>query len=621
MATDRNGQTIATGTDYLVVGTARSIGASETLILSGSTGQHHVRCVNADVVTVGSVYVFVSDVAPSDTFAGRLWLDTDYELLRIHDGSDWLSASDHVLVEVRNDTGSTLTKGSAVYVSGTHTSGKPQVALADADDPAKMPAIGILPRDITAASPEGFVAVSGTVKQLALDPTAGYAAGDDLYVSTTAGSLTRTRPSGENELVQKVALVTRAHATDGTVIVMGAGRTNDTPNDSYSGRYDSEAATQLAAGTVSPLTCEVYYTARPDGDGYAEGEETATPPSGARIVRRLYYSDKFNADPTVSGDWTAYTTQPADGTNFATAKAALLAGLNDTDATANTRGTLPVSLKMEYEAVVDRLLNDYPGAEAAYSVRLLDKNYSGPCMRVRNVSTNATSDIGFTADGDLNEADIASLCGTANGAVEIWYDQSGGGHHQIQETTTLQGFIYLGSTQSVLKENGKPVIVFTDGGTLQNVAHSSVSVNLMTQVDSTAPLPGYTFCVVGPGGDFSTYSNFMIGTTSNGGIRYGFATTTSPSPPDNNMTANYTVNQTALTSPNQSQLYAAIDPQAVVTAEWESTSSTLVRWGINYNYPFAGSIQAQEYVIYYSDKSSDQAAIEDAINGYYGAYV
>lgn len=221
MATDRNGQTIATGTDYLVVGTARSIGTSDTLLLQGAEGQHHVRCVNADVVSVGSVYVFVSDVAPTDLFAGRMWLDTDYELLRIYDGTDWLSSSDHVLVEVRNDTGSTLTKGSAVYVSGTHTSGKPQVALADADDATKMPAIGILPRDITAASPEGFVAVSGTVKLLALDP-ATYSAGDALYVSTTAGALTNTRPTAENELVQKVALVTRAHATDGTVLVQVA---------------------------------------------------------------------------------------------------------------------------------------------------------------------------------------------------------------------------------------------------------------------------------------------------------------------------------------------------------------------------------------------------------------
>jgi hypothetical protein len=619
VATDRNGQTIATGTDYLVVGTARSIGTSDTLLLQGAEGQHHVRCVNADVVSVGSVYVFVSDVAPTDLFAGRMWLDTDYELLRIYDGTDWLSSSDHVLVEVRNDTGSTLTKGSAVYVSGTHTSGKPQVALADADDATKMPAIGILPRDITAASPEGFVAVSGTVKLLALDP-ATYSAGDALYVSTTAGALTNTRPTAENELVQKVALVTRAHATDGTVIVMGAGRTNDTPNDSYSGRYDSTASTQRAAGDVTPLTCEVYYTARPDGDGYAESEETATPPTGARIVRRLYYSDKFNADPTVTADWTAYTTQPADGTSFATAKAALLAGLSDTDATANTRGTLPVSLKMEYEAVLDRILNDYPGATAAYGVRLLDKNYSGPCMRIRkgNTSPADTTDIYFDSEGNLDEDAIAAHCGTENGAVEIWYDQSGNGYHQVQETEASQPFIYDGATDTVVKINGKPSIIFTGAGQLQNVTHSSVTVNLMPTFNNISPSPGYTFGVMGTSG-LGTYTNFMMG-TSNGAPYMGFCTSAGTGQTQQGMTVTYYINGNEQISPTRTGMYTSMGSQGVAALEWTSTNSGNYRWYLNYNYFFVASLRVQEYLIYYADKSSDRSGIEDAMNDYYSVY-
>lgn len=625
MATDRKGLTITTGVDYLLVGTVRQVGGDESLLLSGADGQHAVRCVNTDMVTVDSTHVWVSDVAPTDLFAGRLWFDTDHKLLQLYDGTDWLSSSDHVLVEVENRTGSDMSVGDLVYVSGTHTSGKPLVSLADSDDATKMPAIGVLPRAI-ANGGTGYVAVSGTVTGLALDPLSGFAAGQALYVDTTPGDWTTTRPTAESTLVQKVALITRAHSEQGSVIVMGAGRTNDTPNDSYSGRYDTTAATSRALGDVSPLTCEVFYTARPDGDGYAENEETATPPAGARIVRRLYYSDKFNANPTTSGDWTAYTSQPADGTSFATAKASLLAGLNDTDATANTRGTLPVSLKMEYEAVVDRLLDDYPGAEAAYSVRLIDKDYSGPCMRVRNVSTQDWEDIGFDTDGNLDESAIETLCGTANGAVEIWYDQSGGGHHQVQNTTTLQPFIYLGgSPGQVLKENGKPVIIFTDGGQLQNVAYTgtgdkAVTVNLMATFGSASPTPGTTFAVVGPGGDYSTYSNFIIGTTSGGGAYYGFCTTAGTGTLSPNFTASFRVNQTLQSSPTRTSLYTAIDPQAVVTASWTATVAGPLRWYINYNYSFAGSLQVQEYVIYYSDKSSDQSNIEDAINDYFGAY-
>jgi len=54
MATDRNGQTIVDGTDYVVVGTARAIGTTETLLLSGSDGQHAVRCSNAALASVDS---------------------------------------------------------------------------------------------------------------------------------------------------------------------------------------------------------------------------------------------------------------------------------------------------------------------------------------------------------------------------------------------------------------------------------------------------------------------------------------------------------------------------------------------------------------------------------------
>ena len=540
----------------------------------------------------------------------------------IWNGTQWVpgSGAGTVQIEVQNP-GADLLKGTPVYVSGTHgPSGKPQVAPARANSASTMPAIGLTLTAITGGE-EGYVVAAGSLLQFDTD-TPAWDAGDALYISpTSAGSMTNTRPTGETELVQKVALVSRrGGSTQGSVIVMGAGRTNDTPNDSYSGRYDSTASTQRTAGSVSPLTCEIYYTARPDGDGYAESEETATPPSGARIVRRLYYSDKFNADPTVTADWTAYTTQPADGTTFAAAKASLLAGLNDTDATANTRGTLPVSLKMEYEAVVDRILNDYPGATAAYGVRLLDKNYSGPCMRIRkgNTSPAETTDIYFDTDGNLDEDAIASHCGTENGAVEIWYDQSGNGYHQVQETESMQPFIFDGATDTVVKINGKPSIIFTGGGQLQNVTHSSVTVNLMPTFNSTSPTPGYTFGVMGTSG-LGTYTNFMMGTTT-GSVYMGFCTASGSGITEQNASVTYWINQNEQISPTRNGMYTAMGSQGVATMEWTSTTLANMRWYINYNYFFVASLRVQEYLIYYADKSSDQSGIENAMNDYYSVY-
>ena len=152
----------------------------------------------------------------------------------------------------------------------------------------------------------------------------------------------------------------------------------------------------------------------------------------------MYYATKFDADPDTAGDWTEYTTQPADNATFATAKAALLAGLNDTDATAETRGTLPLSLKMvrtTTAAASDLLLDTYTGAAAAYSVRKLDKDYTGYAMKVREDSGDTEADIGFDGSGNLDTSAIATHCGSANGYVVTWYDQSGNANNATQSTS------------------------------------------------------------------------------------------------------------------------------------------------------------------------------------------
>jgi len=51
------------------------------------------------------------------------------------------------------------------------------------------------------------------------------------------------------------------------------------------------------------------------------------------------------------------------------------------------------------------LLDDYPNAAAAYSVRLLRTAYSGSALRVRrNAAPFDEQDIGFDSNGDLDTA-------------------------------------------------------------------------------------------------------------------------------------------------------------------------------------------------------------------------
>jgi len=254
--------------------------------------------------------------------------------------------------------------------------------------------------------------------------------------------------------------VNKLVVTNGTLTIDGNTATIDTGGGvdvQYHGRYDTQAETERSGATGN---VEYYYTARPDGDGEAESETSDTGETDT-INRTLAYSTKFRADPDTAADWTDYTTQPADNATFATAKAALLAGLNETDATAETRGTLPLSLKMTRTttaAVTNLLLDDYPNAAAAYSVRKLDKDYTGSCMRVRRSSDEATQDIGFDSNGDLDTSALATFVGDAYGYCTIWYDQSGNGVNAVQSTAADQMMVYDRVAAAVITENGKPAL-------------------------------------------------------------------------------------------------------------------------------------------------------------------
>jgi len=290
-------------------------------------------------------------------------------------------------------------------------------------------------------------------------------------------------PSGAvNKLVFSNGTVT----IDGnTATVVSGGGGSDV---NYHGRYDTEAESERAGATGN---VEYYYTARPDGDGEAESE-TSDVGETDTINRTLAYATKFRADPDTAADWTDYTTQPADNASFATAKAALLAGLNETDATAETRGTLPLSLKMTRTTTAadpNLLLDTYTGAAAAYSVRKLDKDYTGSCMRVRRSSDEATQDIGFDSNGDLDTSALATFVGDAFGYCTIWYDQSGNGNNATQSTSSAQPMIYDRVAAAVVTENGKPAIYHNDTqlvvSSFTGGASSGTIVGVLANIENT----------------------------------------------------------------------------------------------------------------------------------------
>ena len=118
------------------------------------------------------------------------------------------------------------------------------------------------------------------------------------------------------------------------------------------------------------------------------------------------------------------------------------------------------------------LLDTYPSAAAAYSVRKLSTAYTGNAIRVRRSSDNAEQDIGFTS-GNLDTTALTTFCSGTNGFVTTWYDQSGNSRDATQTTAINQPQIV--SSGSVILENTKPTLQFDGTNDLFNITNKPLT--------------------------------------------------------------------------------------------------------------------------------------------------
>jgi len=104
--------------------------------------------------------------------------------------------SEQVHIACKNTSGVAISKGDPVYITGTvGASFIIQIAAADASNSAKMPAVGLAETDL-AHNAEGFVIVSGVLKNLTTDPLStsdGTPSSNDTVYVKAGGGLTRTK--------------------------------------------------------------------------------------------------------------------------------------------------------------------------------------------------------------------------------------------------------------------------------------------------------------------------------------------------------------------------------------------------------------------------------------------
>ena len=126
-------------------------------------------------------------------------------------------------------------------------------------------------------------------------------------------------------------------------------------------------------------------------------------------------------------------------------------------------------------------------AGAAYSVRRLRTDYTGPLLRVRRSSDNAEQDIGYGGDNWLDEAALTAFVGANNGFVTTWYDQSENARNMVQSNTARQPTIV--SSGTVSKINTKPGLLYPSGGCMSTPSAFMYAAGGATSIIVSA-LPG-----------------------------------------------------------------------------------------------------------------------------------
>ena len=160
-------------------------------------------------------------------------------------------------------------------------------------------------------------------------------------------------------------------------------------------------------------------------------------------------------------------------------------------------------------AAIQQILLSYPGfvgpldayttgLGGAYSVaRRLLTSYTGPLIRVRRDSDGTEADIGYDADGLLDEAALLAFVGAGSGYLVTIYDQSGLGRHVTCSTSANQirvvnaGVVEVVGTQSrlcgyVVSTNQGPYVsdTFTANASATISAVSSFFMSASTAVSA-----------------------------------------------------------------------------------------------------------------------------------------
>lgn len=292
-----------------------------------------------------------------------------------------------------------------------------------------------------------------------------------------------------------------------------------------------------------------------------------------------------------------------------------------------TRTVMMNNLNQYYQTYWDgseqKLLDQYPNAAAAYSLRNLNSAYTGPLIRVRRATDSIELDIYGKYDGTLDTQSLTSFGASTNCFVRTWYDQANSARNVVQTTNANQPTIV--SNGIISSVSNKPSILF-DG---TNDVMFGPNVSLMATVST------YTMFFIANVNQITTnlnigYDNATIVGETGGG--FGSALRNNPNrffaynfdTGQDSVSINISLNQTLLfyQAHYGNNLYASINNTADVFTPSNNT------WDLNYPLKFGQAVNSAPYyngylhemIIYNTNRSSNKPEILSNINSFYQIY-
>ena len=296
----------------------------------------------------------------------------------------------------------------------------------------------------------------------------------------------------------------------------------------------------------------------------------------------------------------------------------------------------------QFGAAQQLLLDAYPTAAAAFSLRKLRDGYTGDCITVRRANGD-TSLIGFSSNY-LDTAALKTFCGTTSTDtcwVRRWFDQSENSRNAAQTTNANQPIILRAG--AIFYKDGTPSLDFDGTNDVLTIPSSTSLFNFLHNGSSSAI---FSLHHVDNDGNYAFYGN-NAGASAQVGIYVGTEATTfkissyitrggqgtfvalvtsgNNAISTNNFIISSLFDGDNATAAERLKLYVNGSSTTIANNTATGAVSTanatrdfqLGAGGNNAGYLNGGY---KELVIYNADQSSSRTAIRDNINSFYSIY-